>query len=66
MTSEYGDVFEHPTGRSLRLGHLLIPLTSVRTDNAPAGELNAYESGATVILQISSSTPGTWRSVTLS
>lgn len=58
---------QSPTGRSLKLGRLLVPLGTVaRTDQAPAGTIAAYESGATVILQIASSTLGTWRAVTLS
>lgn len=59
---------EHPTLRALRLGHLNIPLgTAARTDTAAGGEVAAYESGSTIVLQIASkSTPGTWRSVTLS
>ena len=62
------DPLEHPTLKSLRLGKLVIPLNlnGARADNAAGGTVNAYESGATIILQMSSSTPGTWRSVTLS
>ena len=60
------DLDNSPTGRALQLGRLLIPLGTVaRTDQAPAGTVAAYESGATVVLQIASSTLGTWRSVTL-
>ena len=68
MTSEYADQYDHPTLRGLRLGRLNIPLNpnGARDDYAGAGEVNAYESGATIVVQISSSTPGTWRSATFS
>lgn len=56
-----------PTGRALQLGRLLVPLgTAARDDQAKPGTIAAYESGATIILQIASSTPGTWRTTTLS
>ena len=62
------DPIEHPTLRSLRLGKLVIPLNrnGALTGTAPEGTANAYESGATIILQMASSTAGTWRTVTLS
>ena len=56
----------HPTARNLGLGRLTVPLEAAARDAGmlKPGELAAYESGATIVLQIGAAA-GAIRTVTL-
>lgn len=56
---------QHPTARGFGFGRFLFPITSQRTEAAANGEVNAYVSGATIVLQIYDEDAGAWRSVGL-
>lgn len=59
--------FQHPTLRGLNLGRLIVPLgTAARTDIGARGEVHAYITGATIVVQIYDAEAAAWREVTFS
>jgi hypothetical protein len=57
------------TGRELALGRFVVDITSTaaRTDVAAGdGEIHAYTSGSTIVVQIFDKDAGAWRAATFS
>lgn len=64
--ADQNELLNSRVGRNLLVGRITVPLgTAARTDNGANGELGAYVTGATVVLQVYSQSLGAWVSVTL-